>query len=429
MSAPDLDSPAFFAEPTATLDALRSTAPVYFHAAWDAYVLTRYDDVVRVIRDPSFSVARGGAIGRSADPAVAEALAEANRFFGLWMVFSDPPRHGRLRQRLGSAFTPARMRGFTRAIDDFLDRRLGELVRRGEPFDLIREVADPLPARMTSVILGLPEGAESSLHALTDDFFALFGSTDAPAEVVVNAHRAVGDARAFFEDVVARRRREPGDDLLSHVIAAEMDEPTLTEDELVGLAMTLVAGAYGTTTHLIGHAVLHALRNPEVYAALVADPEIAPGLVEETFRVDGPALAIVRQSTRPFELSGTAIPAGARLYCMLHAANHDPEVFDAPGRFDPSRSPNKHLGLGAGPHFCLGASLTRLEATRALVALAAHMPDLTLVREPPRNGNLSMRGLDRLEVSPTAPATSAGRRPPNPPESGDRPPTAEERTR
>ncbi|MBC7173846.1 MAG: cytochrome P450 [Polyangiaceae bacterium] len=396
---PDLDAAAFYSTPGPTLARLRSEAPVYFHEPWNAWVLTRYADVSAIIRDSSFSVDRGGAIGRSPHAEVREALEAANRFFGLWMVFSDPPRHTRLRQRVAAAFTPARIREWTSGIDAILSDCLARLATGEHTFDVVSAVAEPLPARMTSFLLGLPQGAESTLHRFTDDFFALFGAASASPEIVLDAHRAIASCRAFFEDVLRQRNEAPGDDLLSAIVAAERDEPTLEQDELLGVAMTLVAGAYGTTTHLIAHAILALLEERTHYEALTADPSLAPGVVEETFRYDGPALSVVRRATRDVVVADATLRAGDRVYCMLHAANHDPEVFEAPERFDPRRSPNRHLGLGAGPHFCLGASLTRLEATRALVALAKAFPCLALAESPiERVGNLSMRGLARLDV-------------------------------
>lgn len=403
----DLDSPAYFAAPTATLDRLRETSPVHFHAPWDAYVLTRYEDVVRVVRDPGFSVDRGGAIARSSSSSVATELEEANRFFGMFMVFSDPPRHTALRGILAAAFTPARVRSWTSVIDAFLDERLRRLADEGAPFDLLAEIAGPLPARMTSTMLGLPAGSETTLHRMTDDFFAVFGATDASEESVLTAHASVRAAHTYFAGVLADRTARPGEDLLSSLLAANAraEEP-LDHDELVALAMTLVAGAYGTTTHLIGQAIALSLEHPPVYGRLVADPTSASGIVEETLRYDGPAHSVVRRAVRDVTIGGVRIPRDARIYCMLHAANHDPTAFVAPHVFDPTRSPNRHLGLGAGAHFCLGASLTRLEAQRTILAIARVMPDLALTAPVTRGGNLSMRGLDRLVVAPRA--ASAG---------------------
>ena len=190
---------------------------------------------------------------------------------------------------------PARMRAWTQAIDDFLGRRLATLREQGRPFDLVAEVAEPLPARMTSTILGLPIGAESTLHRFTDDFFAFFGASDSDAATVLRAQKAIHDARSFFVDVIADRRRSPGDDLLSHVVAAELAEPTLSDDELLALAMTIVAGAYGTTTHLIGSAVVASLGAPGTFAAIAADESFADAVVDAATSADDFQLQDVRR--------------------------------------------------------------------------------------------------------------------------------------
>lgn len=402
MSTVDLESAAFFASPTDTLAELRARAPVWFHAPLDAYVLTRYADVARVIRDPGFSVDRGEAIGRSPHPEVKQALDACNRFFGRFMVFADPPLHTRLRASVSSAFTPARMRALEQMIDVVIDELLTDLGARGGAFELVSAFAEPLPTRVTAHLLGLPEHMHLALQRITDDFFAFFGAGAASQEIVLSAHAAIEASRALFEDVVDAKRRRPGDDVLSALVQAQEDAPSLSRDELLGVCITLVAGAYGTTTHLVANAVAAALAEADggtrALRELAASPARAAAHVEETLRFDGPALSVVRRAEHDVELSGVRVPKDARIYAMLHAANHDPEVFVRPSVFDPLRTPNRHLGLGAGVHFCLGASLTRLEATRAITAIARRFPDLELAAPIERAGNLSMRGVASMHV-------------------------------
>jgi pimeloyl-[acyl-carrier protein] synthase len=394
----DLESQAFFTDPSATLRRMREEAPVHFHAPLDAFVLTRYADIAHVVRDPMFSVDRGEAIGRSPHAEVREALDTCNRFFGRFMVFADPPVHTRLRASVANAFTPLRMRRLAETIDTLLDGLVQKLESSGGTFELVSAIAEPLPTLVTGHLLGLPNEAHHALQRITDDFFAFFGAGAASADVVLRAQAAIEAARALFEDVVAERTRSPGDDVLSALITSESEAATLSRDELLGVCITLVAGAYGTTTHLIANAALALLENESAREALVNDASLAEGCVEEALRFDGPALSVVRRAREDVVLSGVHVPKNARIYAMLHAANRDPSFFPSPDVFDPARTPNRHLGLGAGVHFCLGASLTRLETARALSALFGRCPDLELAAPPERTGNLSMRGVATLHV-------------------------------
>jgi cytochrome P450 len=291
-----------------------------------------------------------------------------------------------------------RMRTLGFAIDEVLDDIFEGLARTDGAFELVEALAEPLPTRVTARLLGLPEEAHLSLQHMTDDFFAFFGAGAASVEIVRSAHAAIESARELFADLVADKRRAPGDDVLSALVAAEDHAPTLSNDELLGVCVTLVAGAYGTTTHLIGSAVLAMLSDGAAWRALVRDPQLAPACVEEAFRFDGPALSVVRRACEDVMIGDVLVPKDARIYAMLHAANRDPEMFPSPDRFDPTRASNRHLGLGAGVHFCLGASLTRLETAKTLTKLANVCPDLALAGEPVRTGNLSMRGVASLRV-------------------------------
>lgn len=398
MSPFDLESPAFFTDPGPTLAKLREAAPVYFHEPLGAWILTAHDDVALALRDSRFSVDRGGAIARCPHPGVRAPLDECNQAFGAWMVFSDAPLHLRLRDRAAPGFTPARVRRLRASIEAFAGELASAMVGGSEARDLVASFTDPLPARVTAALLGIPSDDIGALEAHTDHFFAFFGATTASAEVVTRAHESLLAMRAYFDEQLERRRREVTDDLLSYFLSEEEARASLSHEELVGLAMTLVAGAFGTTTHLIGHAVLALLERRSEWEKLVRDPSLAASAVEETMRFDGPALSVQRRALVDVELKGSVLRAGDRVYAMLHAANHDPAVFPDPGRFDIGRPTGRHLGFGMGAHFCLGASLSRLEATIALATLVERFPELELAGAPRRVGTIAMRGLASLPV-------------------------------
>jgi len=206
------------------------------------------------------------------------------------------------------------------------------------------------------------------------------------------------EGRRFFERELAARQVDPRDDLLGLLAVEEQGGPRLSDDERVGLAMTLLAGAFGTTSHLISLTLLALLERHEARAKVAEDPSLASSAVEETLRFDGPALSLVRVALEDVPIGDRTVKAGQRVYCMLHAANHDPAVFEDPGRFDLTRDARRNLGLGLGRHFCLGAALTRMESEVAIAAVAPHLRSLRVVGPPRRSGNLAMRGLDSLWV-------------------------------
>ncbi len=394
----DLESPEFFERPEPTLAALRERAPVHFHAPRGAFVLTRYDDVSRALRDPRLSVNRGGAIARCPAPEAREALAKCNEAFGGWMVFSDPPRHTRLRDRVAPSFTPARVRRIRALVETIAEELADEVAAAPGAVDLLPAFAEPLPARVTARLLGIDAGDLPALSAHTDRCFAFFGARPASADTVFAARESLAAMHAFFDRLLERKRSERADDVLGVLAREEAESARLEPGELAGLAMTLVAGAFGTTSHLVGNAVRALLAHPGAWERLVRDSSLASAAVEETLRYDGPAFSVQRNATVDLELGGVRLRAGDRLYCVLHAANHDPAVFPAPERFDLDRPRSTHVALGAGTHFCLGASLTRLEAEVALRVLARRAPDLELAGPTPRAGTIAMRGLAALPV-------------------------------
>jgi cytochrome P450 len=220
--------------------------------------------------------------------------------------------------------------------------------------------------------------------------------------VIARAHRSMHECSDHFAEVVARRRRGDGDDLITRVIQSP-EGAALAPDELVGLCVTLVAGAYETTTHLVGNGVWQLLRHPDELARLRAGASTIENAVEEIFRFDGPALSVVRRATDDVTVRGTRVRAGDNLYCMLYAANRDPARHPDPDRFDVGRRDARHLGLGHGIHFCLGAALSRLEAAVMLDAVA-RLDGLRLDRDalgadqPTYRRNLAIRGLEALPV-------------------------------
>lgn len=401
----DLHSERFFADPESTFGKMRDRDPVYFDSTLSAWVLTRYDDVSEALRDARLSVDRNGEIGRGSSAAVAPELRRINAIISQWMVFSDPPRHTRLRGLVAPAFQRHALQHLVPAIDRIVDDLLDRAEQRGT-LEVKRELGVPVAERVTAHLLGLPEDTPDRLKRWTEDLFGFIGASQASDAIVRSNAEGINALCAFIASVVAARRNAPGNDLVSRMLEDAAGD--FTEEELVGVVITLIAGAYETTAHSITNGLFLLVRHPEQLRLLRRRPDLISGAVEETLRMDGPALSVQRRAKRDLVIRETPIRSGDRIYCMLHSANHDPAVFSRPHELRIARSPCRHLGLGLGPHFCLGAWLTRLETQRALLKTVQRFGNLRLAgdAEPQWVANFAIRGLEELtlmtSVAPSA---------------------------
>ena len=398
--------PELLADPYPAYAMLRATQPVLRIPlpGTDAggYVLTRYDEVQRVLRDPRFSVDRRRSqfMQRNRDalpPALVQALLGEQG--GLRsMLVTDPPDHTRIRGLVNKAFTPrhvARLRGH---IQDICDELLTAAESRGR-FDVMADLANQLPAIVIAELLGVPAADRDRFKEWSNDQVSLLGSPD-PGAAVERFERGLAALLAYLTDAIAERRRRPGDDLLSAMIAAQEARDALTDAELLATSNLLLVAGHETTTNLIGNGLLALLRHPTELARLQEDPARIPGAIEEMLRWDSPVQATVRVTTAPTELDGETLPTGALVVAMIGAANRDPAVFADPERFDVSRADERHLSFGFGPHFCLGAPLARLEGEVVFATLLRRCPRLRLdAEEVGYRPNFALRGLLALPVA------------------------------
>ena len=284
----------------------------------------------------------------------------------------DPPDHTRIRRLVSRAFTPRRIAQLREPIRKTADQLLDAIAPHGRA-DLIASYAAPLPITVICDLLGVAPEDRRDFRAWTDALVA-----PDPAQPS-RAKEAVGGMLAFFTQLIARKRAEPADDLLSALIAVRDEEDRLSEDELMSLAFLILFAGYENTVHLIGNATLALLSHPDQLAALRADPARLGGAVEELARYDGPApLAIRRFPTEDITIGGVTIPAGETVLLSLAAAHRDPHRFTDPDRLDIGRDATGHLALGHGIHYCLGAPLARMETEIALAALLERFPRLDL---------------------------------------------------
>ncbi|MFJ9003356.1 cytochrome P450 [Streptomyces canus] len=371
---------------------LRDTAPVHRIAGPDgtpAWIVTRYGDVRAALADPRLSLDKryataGTYKGFSLPPAL-----DAN------LLNMDPPDHTRIRRLVGRAFTPRRIEQLRGPIRRTADRLLDALGSHGTT-DLIASYAAPLPITVICDLLGIPDEHRLDFRVWTDTLVA-----PDPAAGPAAAKEAVVAMLGFFTRLLADKRREPADDLLSDLIAVHDEGDRLSEDELMSLAFLILFAGYENTVQLIGNAVLALFQHPGQLAALREDPARLPAATEEFLRYEGPALLAIRRfPVEDVTIGGVTVPAGETVWVSPSAANRDPDRFPDPDRLDLARDASGHLALGHGIHYCLGAPLARAETEIALAALLERFPDLALAEPTPKwRNSLRARGLLALQVS------------------------------
>ena len=371
---------------------LREDDPVQWNELVEGWVLTRYDDCVAVLRDERFSADRRRARVRIAQ----QAMEGEGPFQGIGtMLSSDPPDHTRLRGLVNKAFTPRVVEAMGPHIQEIVDELLDAVQERGS-MDIIDDLAYPLPVIVIAEMLGVPPEQRDTFKRWSDDLVATLGGPLAQPDTVERARRSAEEMFAYFRDVIAERRRDPKDDLISGLIAAKEQDEALSEDEILATCALLLAAGNETTTNLIGNGTLALFRNPDQLERLRADPSLVEPAVEELLRYDGPVQATGRVATEPVEIGGKVCEEGQLALCIIGAANHDPAQFADPETLDIGRRENRHIAFGFGIHFCLGAPLARAEGQIAFRTLLQRMPKLRQAGEPVRGGNFILRGLTKL---------------------------------
>jgi cytochrome P450 len=312
-------------------------------------------------------------------------------------------RHNRVRRAAHRYFTPARVAQMRDDMQQILDDLLAEL--DGEDVVDLMPLAYRLPLLMITDLLGVPREDAQQVKAWGDAINHPDVRDAERPEYLRAAHAAITEQTAYVRELVERQRREPA---ATPLVASVLDAASgdrLTEGELVAFYVHTLFAGHETTQHMVGNGLFALLRHPDQWARLCEDVSLAAGAVEEVLRWDPPVAAIGKTTAHEVELGGVTIPPGAQVILLMAAANRDPDVFDAPDALDIKRSPNDHISLGFGPHFCLGASLARLEGQVVFSTLATRFPQLELAVEPSRlRFHRGIRGLDELPVHLGRPA-------------------------
>jgi len=391
----DLFAPNFIEDPYAAYAAMLDREP-YFDESARGWVLTRYADVQPALRSAQFSQARFAE--RMERSLGAGPLAQS---VGEWLLFRDPPDHTRLRALISQAFTPKAIERLRHTIQCIVDDLLSQARQAGR-MDVIADFAYPLPVLVICELLGVPVADRRAFAAwsaaLAESLDAL--STHDP-DVVQRGNAAVDGLAAYFRELVLERRVDPGDDVLSDLIAAHDGHDRLTEDELIATCVFLFFAGHETTVNLIGNGLLALLRHPPELQRLMDDPRMDGNAVEELLRFDSPVQRTARTIEHDMWLGGQKAMAGQRVMFLLGAANRDPRRFLLPDQLNIGRTDaSHHVSFGGGIHYCVGAPLARLEAQIAIGSLVRGLPGLRLVEATPAwRQTYLLRGLSRLPVT------------------------------
>jgi hypothetical protein len=357
-------------------------------------VLGAHERCTAILRDPSYSSDRS----RTLLPRRFERDEDNGRPTSFLSL--DPPDHTRLRRLVSKAFTPRVIAALEPRIRQIVDDQFAGFAPTGA-VDIVSQLAYPLPVRVISELLGVPEADHDRFEGwsrwLVRGLDPVMAVTD-PAEIA-EIEQAQQDFQDYFADLIAARRREPGEDLLSRLVLIEEQGDQLSEAELISTCTLLLVAGHETTANLIANGVLALLRNPDQLAALRADPALITSTVEEVLRYDPPVQLTTRVVRAPTPVGDVVVPTDGVLLMLLGAANRDPAAFPDPDRFDITRDARQHLSFAAGAHFCLGAPLARLEATVALSAFASRVTDAELDADSVRyRPHVNLRGPSRLVV-------------------------------
>ncbi|MFI0188191.1 cytochrome P450 [Streptomyces sp. NPDC017086] len=403
MAAADLAfdpwDPAFLADPRPAYAELRARGRVIRYEPTDQWLVPHHADVSALLRDRRLGRTyrhrfTHEEFGRTPPPPEHEPFHTLNDH---GMLDLEPPDHTRIRRLVAKAFTPRTVERLRPYVHGLARDLVAALVRAGGG-DLLTDVAEPLPVAVIAEMLGIPGADRARLRPWSADICGMY-ELNPSEETAARAVRASREFSDCLRELIAARRREPGEDLISGLIAAHDEGERLTEQEMISTSVLLLNAGHEATVNATVNGWYALFRNPGQLAALRADHRLVPSAVEELLRYDTPLQLFERWVLDDIEIDGTTIPRGSEIAMLFGSANHDPAVFADPGRLDLARADNPHLSFSAGIHYCIGAPLARMELAASLTALLEQAPTLTLTAEPERRPNFVMRGLRGLSVA------------------------------
>lgn len=392
----DAYDPAFVRDPYPTYERLRETAPAFFDETWGLTFFTRHSDVSAILRDKRFGrdIRHVIPLDEVDQRTYPTHLPRWYRLIRGSFIDLEPPEHTRLRGTVARSFTRRRAEIRRDQIDAIVANVLSR-VRDKDSMEVITDLATPVPLAVIAELMGIAEPDRAQLIDWSHAIVRVFD-----LNVTTEEEGAAEEATAAFEEylltVIARRRVDPGDDLISELAN---DPGGLDDEDLVATCILALNAGHEATVHGIGNAVLALARHPDQLQRMASEPELGPTAVEELLRFDTPLQMFERWVLEDLDWKGTALKRGDKVGLLFGSANRDPEAFEDPESLDLARADNPHVSFGAGTHFCMGAPLARVELESTLVQLAGAHPELALLEpEPSRDPSLIFRGVRELKV-------------------------------
>lgn len=399
MAAFDPWDPAFVADPYPAYAELRAEGRVRYFEPTNQWLVPHHADVSALLRERRLGRTYlhrfdHEDFGRTPPPAEHEPFHTLNDH---GMLDLEPPDHTRIRRLVSKAFTPRTVEQLKPYVSELAGDLVDRLVEKGGG-DLLTDVAEPLPVAVIAQMLGIPEADRAPLRPWSADICGMY-ELNPSEETARRAVQASVEFSDYLRELIAERREEPGDDLISGLIAAHDEGDRLTEQEMISTAVLLLNAGHEATVNATVNGWYALFRNPAQLAALRADHSLIPSAIEELMRYDTPLQLFERWVLDDIEIDGTTIPRGAEIAMLFGSANRDPEVFRDPERLDLTRAENPHISFSAGIHYCIGAPLARIELAASMTALLEKAPTLSLAQEPMRKPNFVIRGLQGLDVT------------------------------
>lgn len=389
-------SPDFLRNPYPAFQQLRSTAPI-MRTEMGFWVASRYDDVTTILRDKRFGKCFVQRTEKQHGPDIWEQPVYAS--MRNWMLVMDPPDHGRLRGLVARAFAPRHLKALRPRIQQLVDDSL-DAVQDNGGMEFIKDFAHPLPVHVICDMLGIPLEERNQFF----EGSRLSGRLIDPTPMTPDERKQVNEGHqqqaAYFQDLFERRRKTPGDDIITELLGAADDGDKLSDDELIGNIILLFGAGHETTVNMLGNGLLALLSDRPQWETLVANPSLVPNAVEEMLRFDSSVQMTGRVAFEDVEIGDVTIPAGEAVLNLLGAANRDPEHYDSPESFQVDRQNVQPASFGGGIHHCLGAPLARLEGEIAMAALIKRLPNIQLANDDPDwRLTFTLRGLTSLPVT------------------------------
>ncbi|MFC8141734.1 cytochrome P450 [Streptomyces paradoxus] len=390
--------PAFLTDPYPAYAELRARGRVHWFEPTNQWLVPHHADVSALLRDRRLGRTyqhrfTHEEFGRTAPPPEHEPFHTLNDH---GMLDLEPPDHTRIRRLVSKAFTPRTVERLKPYVRGLADELASALVAAGGG-DLLKDVAEPLPVAVIAEMLGIPESDRAPLRPWSADICGMYElkpSEDTAAKAV----RASVEFSDYLRELIAARRKEPGEDLISGLIAAHDEGDRLTEQEMISTCVLLLNAGHEATVNATVNGWYALFRNPSQLETLRADHTLIPSAIEELMRYDTPLQLFERWVLDEIEIDGTTIPRGAEIAMLFGSSNHDPAVFRNPSALDLTRADNPHISFSAGIHYCIGAPLARIELAASMGALLERAPTLRLAAEPVRKPNFVIRGLEGLAV-------------------------------